>query len=299
MGLSDSRLHGIIIKAIAGFCYVEAGDKVYECKPRGNFRKEGISPAVGDRVEISLNGEKGVVERIFERKNYLVRPPLSNLDKLFIVSSSTVPAVNPLLIDRMTAICEHIGVEPILVFNKADLGDFDSLPETYRAVGYKAFVVSAETGNGVDKLRGELDGSVSAFCGNSGVGKSSLLNRLLDGVELSTGEVSEKLGRGKHTTRTVELYKVSGGYVADTPGFSTLELIDFNLNDKDELKFCFPEFEKFFGQCRFSSCTHVNEPDCAVRNAVSSGNIAKTRHQSYVSMYDDLKKIKSGEINKK
>ena len=179
------------------------------------------------------------------------------------------------------------------------MGDFDSLPETYRAVGYKAFVVSAETGNGVDKLRGELDGSVSAFCGNSGVGKSSLLNRLLDGVELSTGEVSEKLGRGKHTTRTVELYKVSGGYVADTPGFSTLELIDFNLNDKDELKFCFPEFEKFFGQCRFSSCTHVNEPDCAVRNAVSSGNIAKTRHQSYVSMYEDLKKIKSWEINKK
>lgn len=299
MSLSSARLEGIIIKSIAGFCYVEAGDKVYECKPRGSFRKCGISPSAGDKVEISLNGEKGVIENIFERKNFLVRPPIGNLDKLFIVSSSVVPGVNPLLIDRMTAICEHIGVEPILVFNKADLGDFSGLPEVYRKIGYKVFVVSAETGEGVDGIKAELKSSLSAFCGNSGVGKSSLLNRLLEGVSLTTGVVSDKLGRGKHTTRTVELFKVSGGYVADTPGFSTLELVDFNLNDKEELKYCFPEFSSYFGRCRFSSCTHVNEPGCAVLDAVKCGEVALSRIESYSSMYEDLKKIKPWEINKK
>ena len=299
MSLSDVRLEGIIVKSIAGFCYVEAGDKVYECKPRGSFRKSGISPSAGDRVEITLNGEKGVIESVFERKNFLVRPPISNLDKLFIVSSAVVPAANPLLIDRMTAICEHIDVEPVLVFNKADLGDFGGLQDVYKEIGYKVFVVSAETGEGVDEIKDELKSSISAFCGNSGVGKSSLLNRLLDGVSLTTGVVSDKLGRGKHTTRTVELFKVAGGYVADTPGFSTLELVDFNLNDKDELRFCFPEFSAFFGKCRFSSCTHVNEPGCAVLDAVQSGEVARSRIESYASMYEDLKKIKPWEINKK
>ncbi len=299
MSFDSVRLEGIIIKSIAGFCYVEAGDKVYECKPRGSFRKSGISPSAGDRVEISVNGEKGVIENIFERKNYLVRPPISNLDKLFIVSSSVVPSANPLLIDRMIAICEHIDVEPVLVFNKADLGDFGDLPDVYKKIGYKVFVVSAETGEGVDGIKGELKSSLSAFCGNSGVGKSSLLNRLLEGVSLSTGVVSEKLGRGKHTTRTVELFKVLDGYVADTPGFSTLELIDFDLNDKDELKFCFLEFSEYFGSCKFSSCTHVNEPGCAVLDAVKNGEVAQSRIESYASMYEDLKKIKPWELNKK
>ena len=292
-------LEGIIVKAIAGFCYVEAGDKVYECKPRGTFRKEQLSPSAGDRVEITVNGEKGVVERVFKRKNFLVRPPLSNLDKLFIVSSCSIPAVNPLLTDRMTAICEYLEIEPILVFNKADLGDFGSLPTDYKKIGYKTFVVSAETGEGVEDIKSELNDCLSAFCGNSGVGKSSLLNRLIDGVYLSTGVVSEKLGRGKHTTRQVELFKIAAGYVADTPGFSSLELTDFNICDKDKLKFCFPEFSKYFGCCRFSSCNHLNEPGCAVMSALDSGEIAKTRHDSYVSMYEDLKKIKSWEINKK
>ncbi len=299
MSFSNDRLDGIIIKSIAGFCYVEVGNEVYECKPRGSFRKEGISPSAGDKVSITLNGRKGTVEVIHPRKNFLLRPPLANLDKLFIVSSCSVPAVNPLLIDRMTSICEHIEVQPVIVFNKADMGDFGDLPEVYENAGYITFVVSAETGDGVDAIKSELDGCISAFCGNSGVGKSSLLNRLLDGVNLSTGKVSEKLGRGKHTTRTVELFKVSGGYVADTPGFSTLELTDFMLNDKDELKFCFPEFSEHFGKCRFNSCTHVNEPDCSVIKAVKSGKLSKSRHDSYVSMYEVLKKIKSWEINKK
>ena len=299
MSLNELRLDGIIVKSVAGFCYVEAGDKVYECKPRGAFRKDGIAPSAGDRVAISVKGEKGVVESIYPRRNFLVRPPLSNLDKLFIVSSGSVPAVNPLLIDRMTAICEHIEVLPVIVFNKSDLGDFGDLPKTYETAGYKTFVVSAETGKGVDEIREELTGCISAFCGNSGVGKSSLLNHLLDDANLTTGEVSEKLGRGRHTTRQVELYKVHDGYVADTPGFSSLQLTDFMLNDKDELEFCFPEFEQYFGMCCFSTCAHINEPDCAVIDAVNSGKISRSRHDSYVSMYNDLKNIKSWEINKK
>lgn len=298
MSSEKIQTKGIILKSIAGFCYVEVGGEVYECKPRGAFRKQMISPSAGDRVTVTLNGDKGVVESVLERKNFLIRPPLANLDKLFIVSSFSVPSVNTLLIDRMTAICEHIGVEPVIVFNKADLGDFGRLPSVYKAAGYKTFVVSASSGNGTDELLPQLSGCVSAFCGNSGVGKSSILNRILKGVTLSTGEVSEKLGRGRHTTRQVELFPFGGGYVADTPGFSTLELSDFMLNDKDELKHCFPEFEQHFGQCRFSSCTHTNEPGCAVIDAVKRGDIAEERLQSYISMYDDLKKIKSWEIKK-
>lgn len=291
--------NGIIIKAIAGFCYVEVGDEVYECKPRGSFRKDGITPVVGDKVEISVDGKKGVVESVLDRKNYLIRPPLANIDKLFIVSSFSTPSVNTLLIDRMIVIAEHLGIEPIIVFNKCDLGDFGEVPNLYRNIGYKVFVVSAETTDGIDEIKIELSGSVSAFSGNSGVGKSSILNCILPEAKLNTGEVSEKLGRGRHTTRMVELFHCNNGYVADTPGFSTLELIDFDIKDKDELAFLFKEFGNFFGKCKFSSCNHLNEPGCAVLEAKSKGVIADFRHESYVSMYNDLKDIKPWEYNKK
>lgn len=292
-------LNGLIIKAIAGFCYVEVGEAVYECKPRGSFRKEGISPVAGDRVEIVLNGEKGVVEKIFERKNLLVRPPLANIDKLFIVSSYAVPSVNTLLIDRMTAIAEHFSIEPILIFNKADLGDFTEVAKQYQRIGYKTFIVSAETGLGIECIKEELKGSVSAFSGNSGVGKSSILNKIMPELLLSTGDVSEKLGRGRHTTRQVELFRVDGGYVADTPGFSSFEITDFELNDKDELMYLFKEFDPYLGCCRFNSCAHITEPGCAVLEAVGSGMISRSRHLSYVSMYDSIKNIKPWEITKK
>lgn len=293
------HLNGLIIKAIAGFCYVEVGDAVYECKPRGSFRKEGISPVAGDRAEITLNGEKGVVERILERKNLLIRPPLANIDKLFIVSSYVVPSVNVLLVDRMIAIAEHFSIEPVLVFNKADLGDFAAVAKIYSDIGYKTFIVSAETGVGIDLIMNELKGSISAFSGNSGVGKSSILNRIMPELALNTGDVSEKLGRGRHTTRHVELFRVEGGYVADTPGFSSFEITDFELNDKDELQYLFKEFSPYLGECRFNSCAHVSEPGCAVLAAVGSGMIAKSRHQSYTLMYDSIKNIKPWELNKK
>lgn len=292
-------MNGLIVKSIAGFCYVEVGEKVYECKPRGTFRKEGISPVAGDRVEVSINGEKGVVERISERKNLLIRPPLANIDKLFIVSSYAVPSVNTMLIDRMIAIAEHFSIEPMLVFNKADLGDFTDIAKIYSNIGYKTFIVSAETGLGLECIKDELKGSISAFSGNSGVGKSSILNKIMPELALSTGDVSEKLGRGRHTTRRVELFKVEGGYVADTPGFSSFEITDFELTDKDELMYLFKEFDPYLGQCRFNSCAHITEPGCAVLAGVGSGMISKSRHQNYVLMYDSIKNIKPWELNKK
>lgn len=297
---NGSVLKGIITKSIAGFCYVEVGNAVYECKPRGAFRKSGISPLAGDRVEITVDeNKKGTVEKIFDRKNMLIRPPLSNIDKLFIVSSACLPSVNTLLIDRMIAIAEYLDIEPIIVFNKADIGDFQNIPEIYEKIGYKTFIVSGKNNEGLEKIKQELSGVVSAFSGNSGVGKSTILNAILPELSLNVGEVSEKLGRGRHTTRHVELYKAFNGYVADTPGFSSLELTDFSIEDKTNLQYCFKEFAEYIGSCRFSSCAHISEPGCPIVEAVNNGSIAKSRHENYITLYDDLKKINSWEINKK
>ena len=297
---NNGYLKGIITKSIAGFCYVEVGNAVYECKPRGVFRKNGISPLAGDKVEISVDeNNKGTVEKILDRKNMLVRPPLSNIDKLFIVSSCVVPSVNTLLIDRMVAIAEYLDIEPIIVFNKSDMGDFGNIPQIYEKIGYKTFIVSGKSGEGLESIKKELSGFVSAFSGNSGVGKSTILNSLLPELSLSVGEVSEKLGRGRHTTRHVELYKCEGGYVADTPGFSTLELTDFSIEDNTELQYCFKEFSEHIGSCRFSSCAHIAEPGCPIVEAVKSGKIASSRHENYITLYNDLKKINAWEINKK
>lgn len=293
---ANTLIDGIIVKSIAGFCYVEAGNEIYECKPRGSFRKDNISPIAGDKVSIIVDGNKGTVEKIFERKNFLIRPPLANLDKLFIVSSASVPNVNTLLIDRMIAICENIGVIPIIVFNKSDIGDFGDVPESYMKIGYKTFVVSAKNGDGISQIKEEIKDCVSAFSGNSGVGKSSILNMLLPSANLSVGDVSEKLGRGKHTTRHVELLKCNNGYVADTPGFSSLDLLDFNFNNKDNLKLCFKEFKPFLDKCKFNDCSHVSELGCAVIEAKNNGNIPLFRHENYISMYNDLKQIKSWEL---
>ena len=287
---------GILLKAIAGFYYIEAGGNVYECKARGVFRKNHESPTVGDRLEFELiDDNKGVVVSILPRKNLLVRPPIANLDQLFIVSSHDTPAPNPLLIDRLTAIAVNNNIEPIIVFNKSDLGDMGDFERIYLGAKFKVIVTSSKTGEGCDKILSLLEGKTSAFTGNSGVGKSSLLNRIFPSLCLETGEVSDKLGRGRHTTRHVELFAVNGGYVADTPGFSSLDIERTMPLNKSELAFVFPDFEDYLGACKFTSCTHTVEKGCAILDAVEKGEIKQSRINSYRTIYNELKEIKEWE----
>ncbi len=291
---------GIIIKALSGFYYVKTETDIYSCKARGNFRKKGISPLVGDRVEfIPEDDLTGTVEEILSRKTCLERPPVANIEKLFILSSFDNPSPNTLIIDKMTVLARHKGIEPIIVFNKSDLGDFSAFKEIYEKSGFKTFVISTVTGEGIDELKKELTGSISAFTGNSGVGKSSLLNFLLGEDIIPTGKVSEKLGRGKHTTRHTEIYPLSfGGFVADTPGFSSIEAgNDYSL--KEHLAECFEDFLPFTENCRFSTCSHTKEKGCAVIEAVENGEIQKSRHESYVQLFDELKDLKEWQTKQK
>lgn len=291
------ELNGTIIKGIGGFYYIEAAGKIYECKARGVFRKEHITPLVGDSVIISVDSNnKNSIENINARRNYFNRPPIANVDKLVIISSTCEPRPSTLIIDRLTAIAVHKGVTPVIVFTKDDLHDADDLIDIYNKTDFKVFSVSNATGEGVDEIKHELEGCISVFTGNTGVGKSSLLNSIAPDFTLETGEISKKLGRGRHTTRHVELYKVENGYIADTPGFSSL---DFDSNDiimKDELSDCFPEFENYADKCKFTSCSHISDKGCAVVQAVKDGIISESRHNSYVSLYDEVKNIKEWQL---
>ena len=284
---------GILIKAISGFYYVNCDGNVYECKARGNFRKAGVSPVVGDTVKFTLTDDThGIVESICNRKNLFNRPLVANIDKLFIVSAYSTPAPDTLMIDRLTALAVYNNIEPIIVFNKSDMGSFNDLYEIYAKAGFKTYIVSAKDNIGIDQLKSEMQNSVCAFSGNSGVGKSSILNALFPNLQLKTGEVSDKLGRGRHTTRHTELFFVGdGSYVVDTPGFSTVDtnedLYDFKLSLAD----CFPDFSDYLGGCKFTSCSHTIEKGCAVIEAVRDGVIQKSRHESYVALMAELKDI--------
>lgn len=292
---------GLICKAISGFYYVSVQDVLYECHARGSFRKDGFSPLVGDIVDFASDGAgKGVIERIHPRKNHLIRPAVANLDKLFIISSYVTPAPNLLIIDRLTAICNFHSITPVIVFNKCDMGDFSSLKNIYESSGFKTLVVSAQTGEGIEELRSELVGCVSAFTGNSGVGKSSLLNILFKDLCLQTGQVSDKLGRGRHTTRHTELFRHEfNGFVADTPGFSSLDTQYCTLEFKEMLAECFPDFSDFLSECRFDDCRHIGEKGCAVAAAVESGKVQKSRYESYCAIFNELKDLKAWNISKK
>lgn len=293
-------IKGKIIKGIGGFYYVETADTVYECKARGNFRNKKIIPLVGDDVEISVNeNAENRIENILERKNSLVRPPLANIDQLFIVSSIVDPFINTYNIDKMTALAEYKGIEPIIVLTKIDLSeDYKKYAETYISSGFTVITCNNLNGEGSEKVLPLLKEKISAFSGNTGVGKSSLLNAIDPRLSLKTGETSKKLGRGKHTTRHCELFKVGGGYVADTPGFSSIDFEKGETILKDYLFDCFREFKPYFGQCKFTSCAHINENGCAVCAAVKNGEISESRHNSYVKMYNDVKNIKEWEISK-
>ncbi|MCQ2451177.1 MAG: ribosome small subunit-dependent GTPase A [Clostridia bacterium] len=287
-------MNGIIVKAISSFYYVYCQDKVYECRARGNFRKSEVSPVVGDKVEFSLNDDShGVVEKILPRKNLLSRPVIANLEKLVIVSAYTCPAPNALLIDRLVSFAVYNDITPIIVFNKCDMGSFDEWYDIYSKSGFKTFVISAKDGIGIEELKKEIGGSFCAFAGNSGVGKSSIINEIFGDLALATGDVSEKLGRGRHTTRHTELFKTKdGGFIADTPGFSSFDSMGNKYDYKIHLAETFPEFCDYFDNCKFTSCTHTCEKGCGVIEALNNGKIMPSRHESYKTIFSELKDIK-------
>ena len=281
------------MKSIGGFYYVRSGEKEYECKARGSFRKRGSSPVVGDRVVITVPDDGYcAIEQILPRRNQLKRPALANIDALVIVCSTVDPQPNYTVIDKMTAAAVNHQMEPVIVVSKNDLKNGDELAEVYRQSGIRVYQCSPDSREETDDLLSFLRGKVSAFTGNSGVGKSTLLNRLFPQLELQTGDISEKLGRGRHTTRVVELFELDGCFVADTPGFSTVDLQRYEMIDKEQLQYCFPEFEQYLGQCQFTSCAHTCEKGCAVLAALEEGKIAPSRHRSYVQMYNEVKDIK-------
>lgn len=291
-------MQGRILKATGGFYYVRIGEILYECRARGLFRKNGTSPLVGDWVEIEDTGnEKGYVTEIYSRKNSLIRPPLANLDQLFLVVSVADPQPNLLVLDKLIAIAERKQIEPVLVVTKTDLADGQSLIALYRKAGFSVFETGLQDDLDLQPLRQRMEGKISAFCGNSGVGKSSLLNRIDERLDLSTAQISQKLGRGRHTTRHVELYPVGkDGYIADTPGFSSMDLERYEVILKDQLQYCFREFAPFEGRCRFTGCSHTKEKGCAILEALQAGEIAPSRHESYRMLYETAKNIKEWEV---
>lgn len=287
------KLNGKIIKGIGGFYYVEAANAVYECKARGSFRKEKLVPTVGDRVSVSINDNaENTIDEIFKRKNCLTRPPVANIDNLIIVVSTVEPKPSTLIIDKLIAHAEYNDIEPVIVISKSDLSPADYLFEIYNKAGFKTIVISNSNGAGVDEVRFILKDKTSAFTGNSGVGKTSLINNLAPELKLETAQISRKLGRGRHTTRQAELFNICGGYIVDTPGFSSFELEGDNLISKDELCFCFREFQDYLGLCKFTSCTHTCDKGCAVIDAVNKGIIPESRHKSYIELYNNVKDIK-------
>jgi len=291
-------LEGIIYKSMSGFYYVKSAGGTTECRARGRFRLDKSNPLVGDRVTFTATEPgKGILTAILPRKNSFIRPPLANIGKMVIVASSAVPVTDTYLIDRMTAIAEDGDCEPVICINKTDIDAAERLYRIYSDVGYATIRTSALTGEGIDKLVDVIRESTCAFTGNSGVGKSSILNAIEPDFRISVGDISKKLGRGRHTTRHVELYTLNcGAMVADTPGFSAFD--SGHLTDKDGIQFLFPDFEPFLGGCRFPDCAHIKEPDCSIVTALSEGKLQKTRYESYVRLYEQALEHKQWEQRK-
>ncbi|MFQ6938095.1 MAG: ribosome small subunit-dependent GTPase A [Oscillospiraceae bacterium] len=286
-----------IIKALSGFYYVQTEDGVVECRARGRFRRQDQSPLVGDFVRITRQRDKGVLEALLPRKNAFIRPAVANIDQLVVLASCAIPVTEPFLIDRVLAIAQLQNVPALVVVNKDDLAPAQPLAEIYRRAGVPVLVTSAETGEGIEALREALAGKLSCLTGNSGVGKSSLLNRACPQLQLPVGEVSEKLGRGRHTTRHIELYSLgSNTFVADTPGFSAFDTERMELVHKEQLQYAFPEFAPYLGHCQFPDCAHRKEPGCAVRKALAEGKIGQTRYSSYERLYELASQLKEWEL---
>ncbi len=285
---------GTIVKALSGFYYVKSDNETIRCKARGRFRMEKSSPLVGDNVIVSVNDDgSGNVDEILQRTNEFIRPPVANIDIMVIVAANVNPVTVPFLIDRIAALASYNNCEPVICVNKCDMDRGDRLFDMYRKAGYRTVRTSAVTGEGIDELKDMLKGKLAAFTGNSGVGKSSILNAIDPEFNIRVGEVSDKLGRGRHTTRHVEIYELPwGGRIIDTPGFAFFDTEMMNMTDEKRIQYLFPEFEPYLGTCRFDDCAHVKERGCSVLEAVEAGVIDESRHRSYVELYNQAKAIK-------
>ena len=289
--------NGRIIRSISGFYDVQTDKKVISCRARGILRKQGQTPLTGDLVEITVEKGKGMVEKILPRRNSFVRPAVANIDALVVFAANVNPVTEPFLIDRVAAIAGDQEVPVYLCVNKCDLDPAMDLVRIYTKAGFPVICTSAETGEGVEELAALLKGKLTAFTGNSGVGKSSILNRLCPELALPTGEVSEKLGRGRHTTRHVELYSLGDDtFVADTPGFSSFDTDQMDVILKENLQYAFPDFGPYVGKCQFHDCSHRKEPGCAVTAALAAGEIGQTRYDSYLRLYEKAAQIKLWEL---
>lgn len=287
---------GYIVKGIGGFYYVKTAEELLECKAKGIFRKRGVTPVAGDQVLVENEAGGNVIAEILPRKNVFVRPPVANLDVLFIVASTTQPVPSTLVLDKLAAIAVDKDVQPVLVFTKSDLSSAEWLRQSYKASTLPLIVADYATGEGLEQVKDWIHGRLCAFCGNSGVGKSTLLNALLPQLSQQTGSISQKLGRGRHTTREVEIFEAFGGLVADTPGFASLDTGRACYIPKENLQYAFPEFAPYLGQCQFTGCAHRGEKNCAVTAALERGEISSTRYQSYAAMYDEVKDVKDWEM---
>ncbi len=292
-------LEGTIISSLGGNYKVAAAGREIICSARGVFRAKEITPLCGDKVLISEEASSAVITEILPRKNEIIRPPLANLDCMVFVISTCEPAPNILLLDKFLAVCEFKRISPVVVFTKTDKSPADEYVKIYARI-FPTFCVDNSTGVGCKEVKAALRNRFSAVIGNSGSGKSSLLNNICPELKLETNEISRKLGRGKHTTRRVDIYKLDcGGYIADTPGFSTFETSKYDIIMKDELANCFPEFGRYIGSCRFHDCSHTKESGCAVIEAVNAGDISASRHESYIEMYKESARIKPWDVKQK
>ena len=288
---------GRIIRSLSGFYEVQTAEGTVTCRARGSLRRGTEIPQTGDLVTISVERGKGMVEKIHPRRNSFVRPAVANIDALVVFAANANPVTEPFLIDRVAAIAGDQEVPVILCVNKCDLDPAQDLIRIYTHAGFPVIAASAETGEGIEALRELIRGKLVAFTGNSGVGKSSILNRLCPTLQLPTGEVSEKLGRGRHTTRHVELYDLGDGtLVADTPGFSSFDTDQMEVMLKENLQYAFPDFGDYIGACQFHDCSHRKEPGCAVTAALQSGDIEPTRYDSYLRLYEKASQIKLWEL---
>lgn len=283
-------MEGIIIKGVGGLYYVKSEDKLIKCKARGKFRYNELTPMVGDIVDISVNNNQGTIEEIKERKNQLIRPFVSNVTQAFVIMSFKNPDLNLNLLNSFLILCESNNLNTCVCFNKIDLVDLNEsqiikIIDSIKKAGYEVVLLEAKLGEGIEVLREKLKDQVTVFCGPSGVGKSTILNKIFGEDIVKTGDISSKTGRGKHTTRHSELIEYAGGFIVDTPGFSSL---DISFIEKDNLKYCFPEFEEYNYKCKFSDCLHYKEPGCKVKEALENHEISKERYEFYIKTLEDI-----------